>query len=209
MNSYMALYILGFLLPNATAATPAEVKKLLTWVPSIYPTWNGTKEFVQEVKESVITKRDYLYFSDVAAVIEEVGERYGTWQDKECRALKDELMTVEDTGPGGAGRVRLVDFYKMAVEEGKSQFSESVNFLRQQGALDESDPANPRVIITNYIQSPSNCVASSSYFSVCCADECEGLFKQLERSIAAPDAAPAQIVDIVSSLGSHTVARNR
>jgi len=209
MDSYMVLYILGFMLPDSANATPQQVKNLIQVVPEIYPTWNGTKEFMREVKESVLTKRDYLYFSDVAAVIEEAGERYGTWQDKECRALKDDLLAKEDTGPGGAGRVRLSDFYKLAIEEGKAQFSESIAFLRQQGALDDSDPSNPRVIITNYIQSPSNCVASSSYFSVCCADECEGLFKQLEKSIAAPDATPAKIVDAVSSLGSHTVPRNR
>merc|ERR1719359_2234285 len=118
-------------------------------------------------------------------------------------------MGVEDTGPGGAGRVRIADFYKLAVHEGKTQFAESMSFLRQQGALDESDPSNPRVIITNYISSPSNCVASSSYFSVCCVDECEGLFQQLERSIAAPDATPARILSEVSSLASHTMPKNR
>merc|ERR1719487_180529 len=103
-------------------------------------------------------------------------------------------MAIEDTGPVGAGRVRLADFYKLAVNDGKAQFSESVSFLRQQGALDETDPTNPRVIITNYISSPSNCVASSNFFSVCCADEGEGLFQQLERIIAAPDATPAVVV---------------
>lgn len=209
MDSYMVVYILGFMLKNATAATPTEIKSLRKVVNDVYPNWNATQEFLREVKESVAPKRDYFYFSDVASVIEEAGERYGTWQDKECRELKDQLMAAEDTGPGGAGRVRLVDFYKMAVEEGKSQFSESVNFLRQQGALDESDPANPRVIITNYISSPSNCVASSSYFSVCCADECEALFKQLERAIAGPDATPDVIIKVISSIASHTVPKDR
>jgi hypothetical protein len=65
------------------------------------------------------------------------------------------------------------------------------------------------VIITNYIASPSNCVASSSFFSVCCVDECEGLFQQLERNIAAPDALPTRILSEVSSLASHTMPKNR
>jgi len=209
MDNYMVVYILGFMLRNASEATPEEVQKLRTFVPDIYPTWNGTQEFVREVKASVAPKRDYLYFGDVATVIEEVGERYGTWQDKECRALKDELLAWEDRGPGGAGRVRLADFYGLAVNEGKSQFSESISFLRQQGALDESDPSNPRVIITNYIASPSNCVASSNYFSVCCADECEGLFQQLERGVAASDAKPAEIIKLVQSIASHTMPKDR
>ena len=78
-------------------------------------------------------------------------------------------------GVGGAGRVRVADFYKKALNEGQWQFSESIDYLRQLGALDESDAANPRVIIPNYISGPSNCVASSSYYSVCCLDECEGI----------------------------------
>jgi len=209
MDSYMVVYILGFMLKNASAATPADVKNLRRVVGDVYPTWNATQEFMREVKESVAPKRDYLYFSDVATVIEEAGERYGTWQDKECRQMKDELVAVEDAGAGGAGRVRLSDFYGLALNEGKSQFSESIPFLRQQGALDESDPSNPRVLITNYIASPSNCVASSSYFSVCCIDECENLFQQLERSIAAPDALPDEILTRVSSLASHTMPKNR
>merc|ERR1719253_1669071 len=209
MDSYMVVYILGFMLKNASAASPHEVQSLRRVVGDVYPTWNATQEFMREVKESVAPKRDYLYFSDVATVIEEAGERYGTWQDKECRQMKDELVAVEDAGVGGAGRVRLSDFYGLALNQGKSQFSESITFLRQQGALDESDPLNPRVLITNYITSPSNCVASSSYFSVCCIDECGSLFQELERSIAAPDALPDEILTRVSSLASHTMPKNR
>jgi len=208
MDSYMVVYLLGFMLKDASKATPKEVQKLNKVVDQIYPGWNATQEFMREVSESVAPKRDGLYFSDVATVIEEAGERYGSFQDKECRILKDDLMAIEDSGPTGAGRVRLTDFYKLALD-GKPQFSESVNFLRQQGALDESDPSNPKVLITNYIASPSNCIASSSFFSVCCTDECEGLFQQLERNIAAPDAPPATILSAVSSLASHTMPKNR
>jgi hypothetical protein len=136
MDSYMTVYILGFMLKNASAATPREVQNLRRVVGDVYPGWNGTQDFLREVMASVSPNRDDFYFSDMATVIEEAGERYGSFQDKECRQMKDDLMAIEDTGPVGAGRVRLADFYKLAVNEGKSQFSESLNFLRQQGALD-------------------------------------------------------------------------
>jgi len=139
-------------------------------------------------------------------VIEEVGERYGRWQDSECRALKDDLLGLEDRG---TGRVRLADFYSAALNYGKWQFSESVDYLRQLGALDESDPANLRVMIPNYINSPSNCVASSKYYSVCCLDECEDILGHLEERLGKPHASQAEIATLVAALPSATTSANR
>jgi hypothetical protein len=142
-------------------------------------------------------------------VIAEVGERYGRFQDIECRMLKDWLVEVEDTSIGGAGRVRIADFYGRALNDGKWQFSESIDYLRQLGALDDADPSNPRVIIPNYISGPSNCVASSAYYSVCCLDECESILGQLEQRIAAPEEKPGVIASLVSMIPSATMPSNR
>jgi hypothetical protein len=142
-------------------------------------------------------------------VIAEIGERYGRFQDIECRQLKDWLVEVEDTSVGGAGRVRIADFYGRALNDGKWQFSETVDYLRQLGALDESDASNPRVIIPNYISGPSNCVASSAYYSVCCLDECESILGQIEQHIAAPEASPSAITQMVSMTPSATMPSNR
>merc|ERR1719456_1950038 len=109
-----------------------------------------------DVKERVAPKRDYLYFADVASVIEEVGEHFGEFQDRECLLLKGELLKLEL--PAAAGRVRLADFYKPAVHDGSWSFTESPDYLRQLGALDESDATNPRVIVSNYVNGPSNCI---------------------------------------------------
>merc|ERR1719194_175001 len=142
-------------------------------------------------------------------VIAEIGERYGRFQDVECRTLKDMLVASEDPSVGGAGRVRISDFYKKALDEGKWQFTESIDYLRNLGALDESDASNPRVIIPNYISGPSNCVASSAYYSVCCLDECESILGRLEELIAAPQASPATILKIVPMVSSATMPSNR
>merc|ERR1719238_1514234 len=123
--------------------------------------------------------------------------------------FKDWLMAIEDPGVGGAGRVRLSDFYGKAVNEGKWQFSESIDYLRQLGALDDSDTSNPRVIIPNYLSGPSNCVASSAYYSVCCLDECEGILGRLEQLIKAPEASPSTILNLVPMVSSATMPSNR
>merc|ERR1719355_336989 len=175
----------------------------------LYPTWPETQQFLREVYKSVAPKRDYVYFNEMENVIAEIGERYGRFQDVECRQLKDLLVSSEDPSVGGAGRVRIADFYKKALNEGKWQFSESVDYLRQLGALDDSDTSNLRVIIPNYLSGPSNCVASSAYYSVCCMDECEGILGRLEELVQAPEASPETVTKLISMIPSATMPSNR
>lgn len=52
-------------------------------------------------------------------------------------------------------------------------------------------------------------MASSKFYSVCCIDECEDLLGSLEKQIAAPEAMPAQILELVSALPSDTVQAPR
>merc|ERR1719428_2327547 len=184
--------------------TGRMVQRIYDNVHLAYHGWPETQQFLQEVYHSVAPKRDYLYHSDIEAVVEEIGERYGRFQDIECRQLKNWLVEVEDTSVGGAGRVRIADFYGRALHDGKWQFSETVDYLRQLGALDESDSSNLRVIIPNYISGPSNCVASSAYYSVCCLDECEGILGQLEEKIASPQATSKEVIKIISQIPSAT-----
>lgn len=200
----MASYILRF---NLSAMSPSEVLTKKRRINEIYPGWPETQKFLRDVEASTMpSKHEELTYENVASIITEIGERYGRWQDHECRSLKNELVEIEYQG---TGRVRLADFYGSALNDGKWQFSESVSYLRELGALDESDPANLRVIIPNYIGSPSNCLASSKYYSVCCLDECEDLLGHVEEKLGAPDASPSEIAAIVSNLPSATVLGNR
>merc|ERR1740130_1024047 len=155
-----------------------------------------------EVFHSVAPKRDYLYFGDVETVVSEIGERYGDYENIECQQFKDWLVAVEDTGVGGAGRVRMADFYGQALNNNKWQFSESVGHLRELGALDESDASNPRVIIPNYVQAQSNCIETSAYYSVCCQDECEGILGRLEGLVSAPEASPSTLISMIPMIAS-------
>jgi len=209
LEMYMAIYILGFLHTDLATMTGDMAQKLHEHILEMYPTWPETQQFLREVYQSVAPKRDYLYHTDVETIIAEIGERYGRFQDIECRQLKDWLLEIEDTSIGGAGRVRISDFYGKALNDGKWQFSEGVDYLRELGALDDSDPSNLRVIIPNYLSGPSNCVASSAYYSVCCLDECESILAALEEKIAAPHASPELVMETVSTIASATVSSNR
>ena len=92
------------------------------------------------------------------AIVEQIGDGYEHFQDKECRKLKRSLLALEDLGIGinGSGRVLMADLYGSARNDGNWQFVETTDFLAQLGVIDSDDPKTPEVIIPNYINSQSN-----------------------------------------------------
>jgi len=210
LDTYMTSYLLGEDLSNMTLQGAIELKAEM---PEIYMAWNETKAFVRSTHRNVTDAEASseqktaggLDFSLAARVAERVGERFGSFQDWECQQIKSSLVKIEEHG---TGRARLSDFYKPAVD-GQWQFQESEAYLRELGALDETEAEKPRVIIANYISSPTNCIASSSFYAVCCHDECEGLLGHLERQIGAPEASTTKIATLISELSSSSVAAPR
>merc|ERR1719453_2377357 len=119
------------------------------------------------------------------------------------------LVDFED---GDRGRVRLSEFYRAQLSglvPPAFQLAETADTLRRLGALDETDPRRPSVIVQNYLLAPSNCLASSSLYTVCCIDECESLLGHLERHLAAPHAPAEAIAHLVAGLPSDTVEAPR
>jgi len=210
LDLYMMEYILGEHMSNANL-TAKHAQRLVESMPQMYLAWPETQTFVREVRQNTtkaLGKGDEVDFATLAKVAETVGEKFGKFQDADCKDMKAKLMKMENRG---TGRVRLSDFYGPASKQadGSWQFQESISYLRELGALDESDPEDPRVMIPNYLTSQTNCIASSDYYAVCCLNECEGLTAHLEKEIAAPEATPARIVDLISALPSSTVSAPR
>lgn len=59
--------------------------------------------------------------------------------------------------------------------------------------------------IANYLAGPSNCIASSTYYSVCCLSDCEGLLNEIEAKVRAPTAEPQRLLAMVGNMSSSTV----
>merc|ERR1719188_2238198 len=97
-------------------------------------------------------------------VLEEMQHRYGRWQDQTCLSIKEELL---EYATSGTGRVPLWKFYGANLTGGWKP-TESKAYLQHMGALDESDPSSPSVVVPNYFDTPSNCVEVSKYYRVCC-----------------------------------------
>lgn len=201
IDHYMASYIMG---RDVVEMTRTQAMRQMSFMNKGYPGWKNTQAWTRSIRESY-GKGDFN-FNDTVAVLVEIGEKYGKWQQKECMDLKKLLMNLENEKNGC---VPVSNFYKRMVEEGKWEFSESPDYLRQLGALDESDPDDLKVMIPNYLDSASNCVASSSYYSVCCVNECEDILGRIEHRIQGPDAAPEELASFVATLSSSTVTSNR
>jgi len=66
--------------------------------------------------------------------------------------------------------------------------------LRELGALDESSvKEGPQVILTNYLLGASNCIGTSTYYHVCCENECESLLSEVEQVVKGPVASPTDV----------------
>merc|ERR1719203_582435 len=202
---------MGFIIGgNITAENTDELWIIEREVLVLYPQWESTYMWVKDFRETHDLElqsernpfiRHHDSFDSEVRFMQELGHNFGSFQDLECKALKNRLIELEHQG---TGRIRLSSFYSGGVS-GDWTFSESVEYLRNLGALDETDPKKPTVMISNYMTSQTNCLTASGFYSVCCSDECEGLRHRLERDIAAPSALPARIVELVSALHSDTV----
>jgi len=139
-------------------------------------------------------------FEAVSHILEDMMLAYADWQKADCIHMKNVLIQLAHDG---SGHIPLHTFFD--VPDKGYHFTESVEYLRQIGALDESTPRYPRVRIVNYLLGPSNCIASSRYYSACCANECQALLQELESAVQAPTAPPALLLSLVANLSSSTV----
>jgi len=187
-----------------------ELQDMAEGVAESYPDLPDTQMWMADLREThdlaqLSLRNPFVErtatFDESLKFVFEVGHRFGSYQNLECHVLKTKLVQMEHFG---TGRVLLSTFYARALA-GDPAFGESVEYLRNQGALDETDPNRPSVIIPNYVNSQTNCLRGSDFYTTCCINECEELMGYLERRLATPSATSAQIADVVSSLQSSTV----
>jgi len=204
LETYLMLYNLE---GNISTPTPTRVRQMLGVFVTKVKGWDDTVSWFTKLQDSMWGEDAdrTIDFDEVSRIVRAVDEQYGQFNDGECLKMKNELLNMESRKPG---RVRLTDFYKKSLS-GAWEFNEKIEYLRSLGTLDESDPTTPLVIVPNYVASRPQCLTASNYYSVCCRDECEDLLGSLERTIKAPQAAPAQILELVKSLPSSTVVAPR
>merc|ERR1719203_1259882 len=210
LQRYLVMYLLGDSTEDLTVDGLLEAERDAI---DLMPAWRSVKMWFRDLDQTLqLTEQSrnpflgkQVPFKHSLATVQELGHRFATFQNLECRSLKNALLDIEFQG---TGRVLLSDFYRVGLQE-EWLFQESTDSLRSLGALDDTDPKRLSVVIPNYLHSPTNCVRSSGFYSICCFNECEGLLRSLENQLREPTAKPDDILEKVSLLESDTVAAPR
>jgi len=195
VDVYMAAYVLG---GNITAMNHSGIIGMAKEVFT-EEYWKHAQQFVRDVR-SGFSKADRTRWSfvEVEQLAVQVGDQFGPFRHEEYMALKKSLVSMEAEQ---AQCVPLSKFYG----SGKWQFGESADYLKYLGALESSNPRNPSLIIPNYLNAHSNCLAVSSFYSVCFINECDDLIGHLEKKLLREDASPQRIAQLVAALPSASV----
>merc|ERR1719281_1422193 len=210
---WMTMLIIG---PDMHRVNNKQIFGAASRMKRYFPHWGDLLLWVEDVRQNVAYTQRVRQNPFVGAslpleamhrVASEVPRRFGRWHDSLCVDMKSALLGLEDTR--NTGRVSLGAFYGGKSAGKDWRFIESVDYLRQLGALDESDPKRVRVIVPNYLSGPNNCIEASEVHTYCCKDECGVLVAEVERGIAAPMGAVGDIVTIVSQISSDTVEAPR
>lgn len=207
LDTYVVAQISKTNVSDLTLAELAQVKAKVANAFSDYAEAQGiVREIASKYSSGVVNPT--VDFSAASLVVSESGKHLGRWHKNQCQSKKERLIAQGDQQ---VGRVPLSNFYAAALTgtEPERRQTEHIDYLRELGAIDESVPQRPSVLVPNYMDSLANCFAASSFYSICCPNECESLMHYLELQIAAPTAKPAQIQKIIGNLPSTVVSEPR
>jgi len=204
MRGYLSAIVIGF---DTEVSGVRSIAPLEAQAREVYPEYDDLLMWIEDTRldhrflgrsdRNPFIVEDDLSFDEVDRLMHSLYHHFGTVNNRECMTLREGLL--EDEYPG-TGRVPLSKFYAST----ENNLQESVDYLRNTGALDEAQPNNPTVVIPNYLSSPARCMPFSSYFSVCCPDTCESILREVETSVAEPVAEPKRLAEIVSGISSET-----
>lgn len=182
------------------------IRENSTLVQDFFEDWEILVSFVHghiESYQHALQKRSLatsFTYDDALAIAGDMSLSMGAYWETECARVQ---RLLADMDPSGTGRIRLADFHN-AASNGEWRFSESKEYLRHIGALDETSTLlGPRIILANYVQGPSNCIVSTNSFRICCMNDCESHLGVIEAAVKAPSAEPELILAVVSNISSH------
>merc|ERR1719253_491745 len=106
----MAAYIMG---QDVAKMSKANLMNLHQNMDAAYPGWEDLQKFTREIRQEKFGEEP-LAFNQILVVLASIGEKHGTWQQKECLDMKQQLTALENVKDGC---VPLATFYKGMREE--------------------------------------------------------------------------------------------
>lgn len=195
-ETYLASMILNLNMTNLTRDSLMDFRSNMAYY---YPTWPSARKWLREIRNDIAHGVSNSTFTpvQVGSMVRMIVDSWGLFHGNQCAKLKQNLLDMEERASTGC--VRLPDFYDAGVKGHSAWlFIETPEYMEHIGVLDQSDAKNPRVLMANYINSPSNCLQPSGSYLVCCHNECDDILGQLERKIAAPSATPQEILAAIA-----------
>lgn len=205
LDDLMELYVLQWLVGDDTEIKANELVQNRPIIEESMPQWGEVTKFARGEVQRYLHLRQHktnpflgassqaLYsFEDVNGMIRGITSGFGHWWEQECQGIKANLVALD---PEGRGRAKLSRFYHAAMQ-GEWRFGESEAYLRELGALDDSSYwQGPQVLIPNYLLAASNCIVASTFYRVCCVNECEALQQRVEDIVQAPVGSPEDVMN--------------
>mmetsp|Transcript_125580 Transcript_125580/g.390965 ORF Transcript_125580/g.390965 Transcript_125580/m.390965 type:complete len:670 (-) Transcript_125580:52-2061(-) len=196
LKTYMA-HFLSLEHKSGYAVTPEQAREERRSIESGYGGWKKLSEIMEEVvsKRAPEGSESKLSFSEAVSAAKDVMEKFEAVSAQDCQEIKQDLSAISE---GDTGRVLLSELHRKAVE-GSMLFAETTEYLTTLGAL-EDGKGGVSVLVPNYVYSPSNCLGTTSFFDMCCPNECEVIMQQLESRLRKPEATPAEVEGVVEQL---------
>jgi hypothetical protein len=188
VDTYMMEHALGM---NLDVSLLEDVKKAKAHLEKSHAGWPDLQAFAQDVKRKASPGRDWD-FAEIVQLVKKLGESYVQFQRKDCSRVTDELMAKPSYH---SGRVALSEVKSSHVAGRRSLLTEDKLQMEKLGAS-----SNGELYIANYVNSQSMCLATASFHTACCMNECEGLLAQLEREAAAPTVEPGRLAKLMTAL---------
>jgi len=205
-DDVLMTYFMTFLLANnVTAKDRHEMETKRMRFKKRYAGFEDARVWYEKTLGKHLGSGAEVDFAATSAAVEDIGASYHTFNDLECNDLRATLRKMESRRPG---RVRLSNFYNMS-RFTHWRFIEKAEYLRTLGALDETDPKNPSVIIANYVMGRQNCLEATNLYAICCRNACEDLMAHLEEKIGTSSATASRIAALVAELPSVSVQAPR
>lgn len=131
-------------------------------------------------------------FDGAMAAAHRMMESFSHWQGWRCAMTKATLQ-----GLGAAPAVS--DLYRYGLATEGLPFTQSPEYLREIGALDDTD-GTPRVRIPNYMQGPSNCLSATPDLAFCCPSACDAAVARIHGAVQGPVASAEQLREVVPGI---------
>lgn len=193
LEVFMAHYVyVGFSSENGYAMSLQDGLREVKTISRIYAPWSDIQSSVQQqVEKRIHLSGSSLSFEDAAQAADSVLLYFNEASGSMCHDMEKTFFSL----PGGeTGRVKLQDLRN----NGGGLFRESEQYLQELGALDDADPKESYVYLANYMLGPSNCDGTTSFYDLCCPNECESHKMHLEHAVAHSSDAITSITEVVT-----------